>query len=169
MKLYCEGSSEGYNLWPYNVPYMSSRVVLCIFFWNMSSVSSWFCQSLKLTQGLAIKEAPLEGDLTQALKLKGTAIIVQSYQYCIQCRINHTQHLQFDFGVVLNRVSCSFSNFNLECCQYLIWYCCRHWIVFKHWFVGALVQSTIMILHFPFLSSVSIKPSAISVSVSVFL
>ena len=49
--------------------------------------------------------------------------------------------MQFDISVVLNRVSCSFSNFNLECCQYLIWYCCRHWIVFKHWFVGALVQS----------------------------
>ena len=135
MKLYFEGTSEGYNLRPYNVPYMSSRVVLCIFFWNMSSVSSWFCQSLKLTQGLAIKEAPLEGDLTQALKLKGTAIIVQSYQYCIQCRINYTQHLQFDFSVVLNRVSCSFSIFNLECCQYLTWYCCHHWIAFKHWCV----------------------------------
>merc|ERR1712083_265215 len=90
MKLYCEGSSEGYNLRPYNVPFMSSRVVLRIFFWNVSSVSSWFCQSLKLT---AIKEAPLESDLTQALKLKGTAIIVQSYQYCIQCRINYTQRL----------------------------------------------------------------------------
>ena len=123
------------NLRPYNVPYMSSRVVLCIFFWNMSSVSSWFCQSLKLTQGLAIKEAPFEGDLTQALKLKGTAIIVQSYQYCIQCRINYTQHLHFDFSVALNRVSCSFSNFNLECCQYLTWYCCHHWIAFKHWCV----------------------------------
>ena len=123
------------NLRPYNVPCMSSRVVLRIFFWNMSSVSSWFCQSLKLTQGLAIKEAPLEGDLTQALKLKGTAIIVQSYQYCIQCRINYTQHLQFDFSVVLNRVSCSFSIFNLECCQYLTWYYCHHWIAFKHWCV----------------------------------